>query len=110
MASDLVLELTDANFEEEVLNSEQPVLVDFWATWCQPCLMLAPTIEQLAEEHKGSVKVGKLDTDNNRDVASRFGITGLPTVMIFKGGQPVGAVTGFRGKEHFDELIQQAVS
>ena len=110
MASDLVMELTDANFEDEVLNSDQPVLVDFWAAWCQPCLMLAPTIDQLAAEHKGRVKVGKVDTDNNRDVASRFGITSLPTVMLFKGGQPVGAVTGYRGKEHFDALIKQGIS
>ncbi len=110
MASDAVIELTDDNFEEEVINSDQPVLVDFWAVWCPPCMALGPTIDQLAEEHKGSVKVGKLDTDNNRETAAKYNISSLPTVMMFKGGQPVGTLMGLRGKEHFEEMIANATS
>src|SRR5437764_3310219 len=87
MASDLVKEFTDQNFETEVINSDVPVLVDFWAEWCMPCRLLAPTIEKLAKDYSGKVKVGKLDTDSNRDVSSKYGISAIPTVILFKGGQ-----------------------
>ena len=88
MASDAVLELTDANFESEVLNADQPVLVDFWAEWCMPCRMLAPTIDELADEFKGKVKVGKVDTDANREITVKYGINAIPTVILFAGGEP----------------------
>src|SRR6476469_5276730 len=83
MASENVLEITDANFEQEVLSSDKPVLVDFWAEWCMLCLMLAPTIEKLAKDYNGKVKVGKIDTDANRDVSLKYSISAIPTVILF---------------------------
>ncbi|WP_432798756.1 thioredoxin [Poriferisphaera sp. WC338] len=107
MASELVLELTDANFDEEVVNSSQPVLVDFWAEWCMPCRMLAPTIEELASEFEGKVKVGKVDTDANREVSVKFGISAIPTIILFKGGEVVRKFVGVTPKADFvDELTK----
>ena len=99
MASDAVLELTDANFEDEVVNADTPVLVDFWAEWCMPCRMLAPTIDELAEQYKGKVKVGKLDTDSNRDVSVKFGISAIPTVLLFHNGEVVQKFVGVTPKQ-----------
>jgi len=87
MASETVLELTDANFEAEVVNSEHPVLVDFWAEWCMPCRMLAPVIDDLSQEYEGKVKVGKVDTDANREISVKYGISAIPTIILFKGGE-----------------------
>jgi len=86
MASENIVEFTDQNFEAEVLKSDKPVLVDFWAEWCMPCRMLAPTIDKIAEAYLGKVKVGKVDTDSNREVAMKYGISAIPTVILFKGG------------------------
>ena len=86
MASDKVATFTDDNFEAEVLKSNQPVLVDFWAEWCQPCKLLGPTIDKLANDYDGKVKVGKMDMDSNRDVAIKYGISNIPTVILFKDG------------------------
>ena len=94
MASENVKEFTDSNFENEVLNSAQPVLVDFWAEWCMPCRMLTPTIEKLARDYAGKVKIGKLDTDANRDVAVKYSINAIPTVILFKNGQAEGQKIG----------------
>jgi thioredoxin 1 len=93
-----VLEFTDANFQGEVLDSQQPVLVDFWAPWCGPCKMLAPTIEELASEFEGRARVGKLNTDDNPQVASNYGISAIPTVMVFKGGTIVDRFVGVTPK------------
>ena len=110
MASDAVLEITDANFETEVAQSDQPVLLDFWAEWCQPCKMLGPTIDALADEYKGKVKVGKVDTDSNRDTAIKFQIQAIPTVILFQGGQAVKTWQGVQPKQAFtDELDKVAV-
>ena len=98
MAQDLV-EFTDSNFEEEVINSDKPVLVDFWAEWCGPCRMLTPKIEQMAKDFDGRVKVGKLDTDANRDTAMKYGISAIPTVILFKNGQPAQRIVGLRENE-----------
>ncbi len=87
MASDAVKEFTDANFEAEVVKSAQPVVVDFWAEWCMPCRMLAPAIEKLAADYDGKAKIGKLDTDANREVSVKYGISAIPTVLIFKDGE-----------------------
>ena len=98
MASEHVLQFTDANFEQEVIQSDVPVLVDFWAEWCQPCRMIAPIIEELAADFQGKAKVGKVNTDNSRDTAVKFGITAIPTLLLFKGGQLVRKVVGLKSK------------
>jgi thioredoxin 1 len=101
MATDTVLELTDSNFDAQVLQSDQPVLVDFWAEWCMPCRMLAPTIDELAEQYKGKVKVGKVDTDANRDVSMKLGISAIPTIILFHNGSVVKKFVGVTPKQEF---------
>ena len=105
MASEHVVEFTDQNFETEVLGSSTPVLVDFWAEWCMPCRMLAPTIEKIAKDYAGKVKVGKLDTDANRDVASKYGISAIPTVILFKDGQVSQKFVGLRQEKDFKAAL-----
>ena len=105
MAAENVIELTDDNFEAEVLKSDKPVLVDFWAEWCMPCKMLGPTIDKLAKDYNGKVKVGKVDTDANRDVSMRFGISAIPTVILFKGGQVAQKFVGLRQERDFREAL-----
>jgi thioredoxin 1 len=105
MASENVKEFTDGNFESEVLKSDTPVLVDFWAEWCMPCRMLAPTIEKIAKDYNGKVKVGKLDTDANRDVSIKYGISAIPTVILFKGGEVVQKFVGLRQERDFKEVL-----
>lgn len=108
MASANVKEFTDQNFETEVLKSDKPVLVDFWAEWCMPCKMLAPTIEKLADSYNGKVKVGKLDTDSNRDTAMKYGISAIPTVLLFKDGQVAQKFVGLRQERDFKEALDSA--
>ena len=105
MASENVKEFTDGNFEQEVLKSEQPVLVDFWAEWCMPCRLLAPTIEKIAKEYAGKVKVGKVDTDSNRDVSIKYGISAIPTVILFKDGQVAQKFVGLRQERDFRDAL-----
>ncbi|MDA8130440.1 MAG: thioredoxin [Elusimicrobia bacterium] len=103
------IQLTDANFEQEVEKSDMPVLVDFWAPWCGPCRMLAPVIEELAKEYDGKVKVCKLNTDEAQDTAGKYRISAIPTVLIFKKGELVQQLVGLQPKEeikkHLDELL-----
>ena len=101
-----VAEFTDANFESEVLNSDVPVVVDFWAPWCGPCRALAPVISELAEENAGSVKVGKLDTDQNGQTALKYGIQSIPTIIVFKGGEPVQKTMGVQPKSKLQDMIE----
>jgi thioredoxin 1 len=108
MASENVKEFTDQNFENEVLQSKEPVLVDFWAEWCMPCRMLAPTIEKIAKEYAGRVKVGKIDTDSNRDVSIKYGINAIPTVILFKDGQVATKFVGLRQEKDFREALDSA--
>lgn len=108
MASANVKEFTDQNFENDVLKSSQPVLVDFWAEWCMPCKMLAPTIEKLADAYAGKVTVGKLDTDSNRDTAMKYGISAIPTVLLFKDGQVAQKFVGLRQERDFKEALDGA--
>ncbi len=105
MASENVKELTDQNFEDEVLKSSVPVLVDFWAEWCMPCRMLAPTIEKIAKDYNGKVKVGKIDTDSNRDTSMKYGISSIPTVILFKDGQVAQKFVGLRQERDFKEAL-----
>jgi thioredoxin 1 len=105
MASENVKEFNDANFDAEVLKSEQPVLVDFWAEWCQPCRMLAPTIEKLAADYVGKVKVGKVDTDSNRDISLKYQISAIPTVILFKKGQVAQKFVGMRNEKDFKAAL-----
>ena len=102
-------EFTDGNFSDEVLQAAGPVLVDFWAPWCGPCRMLTPIMEELAEELAGQVKIGKLNTDDNQNAARDHGITGLPTVMLFKDGEVVDKVVGAAPKEKFQEMLNTSV-
>jgi len=108
MASENVMELTDDNFEAEVLQSDQPVLVDFWAEWCMPCRMLAPTIEELAGEFDGKAKIGKIDTDANRDVTMKYQINAIPTVIVFHNGEPVKKFVGMTNKADMTEALNEA--
>lgn len=88
------IEITDSNFQEEVLNSDKPVLLDFWAVWCGPCKSIAPVVEEIAREYDGKLKVGKVDVDTNPEVSMKFGIRNIPALMVFKGGRVVEQVIG----------------
>jgi len=99
------LNLTETNFAKEVLESNVPVLVDFWAPWCGPCKMLTPVIEELAKEYEGKAKICKLNTDENMALASQFQITSIPCMMLFKGGKAVGKIVGFRPKNDIKKVI-----
>lgn len=105
MAGENLIEFTDTNFEAEVLQSKMPVLVDFWAEWCQPCKMLTPTIEKLASDYAGKVKFGKVDTDGNRETAVKFNISAIPTVIIFNGGAAVQQVVGLKGESDYKAIL-----
>ena len=107
MASEHVLEFTGENFEAEVLKAEGPVLVDFWAEWCMPCRMLAPTIDQLAADFAGKVKVGKVDTDSNRDISVKYGISAIPTIFLFKDGEIVKKFVGMTQKQEFVNALNE---
>ncbi|MBX3437918.1 MAG: thioredoxin [Planctomycetaceae bacterium] len=105
--SDNVYELTDGNFQDAVIQSDEPVLVDFWAPWCGPCKMLAPTIDELAEDYKGKVRVGKLNTDVSRQIAVQHQISAIPTLMLFKGGTVVERVSGLQPKAQLAALLDK---
>jgi thioredoxin 1 len=104
MAANLV-EFTDSNFETEALKADKPVLVDFWAPWCGPCRMVGPIIEELAGSYSGKVKVGKLNTDDNPNVASRYGIMSIPTILLFKNGEIVDRIVGAVPKKDFEKML-----
>ena len=109
MASEAVLEFTDSNFESEVLQSDQPVLVDFWAEWCQPCRMLAPTIDEVAGDFAGRAKVGKVDTDANQQVSVKYGVSSIPTVLLFKNGEITKKFVGLTPKDQLVKAIDEVV-
>ncbi len=105
--SDSVQEFNDDNFQSSVIDSAEPVLVDFWAPWCGPCKMLAPTIDELAEDYQGKVRIGKLNTDESRQVAVQHQISAIPTLMLFKGGEVVERVSGLQPKEQLAALLDK---
>ena len=100
------LTLTGQNFEQEVLLAKEPVLVDFWATWCGPCRMLAPVIEEIANEYAGKVKVGKVNVDDERELALEYGVSSIPTVMVFQNGEVKETSVGYRPKEELEQLLK----
>ena len=110
MASENVHEFTTDNFQAEVLEAEQPVLVDFWAEWCMPCRMLAPTIEEIADDFAGKIKVGKLDTDGNQEIGVQFEISAIPTIIVFKGGQPAKKFVGLTNKADLESALNEILS
>src|SRR5579875_2190815 len=110
MASANVIELTAANWEKEVVQSDKPVLVDFWAVWCGPCRMLAPTIDKIADQFAGKVKVGKLNTDENQEIAIKYGISAIPQLLLFKGGdQPIDKQIGNQPMDNIVKMLNRAL-
>ncbi|KLU66454.1 MULTISPECIES: thioredoxin [Desulfosporosinus] len=106
MAGANVKTFTTANFDAEVLKSEKPVLVDFWAPWCSPCRMVAPVVEELADSYVGKMVIGKVDVDENGPIAGQYGVMSIPTLAIFKGGKLVDKIVGFRGKPDLVKMIE----
>ena len=98
--------LTGANFAENVLKSEKPVLVDFWATWCGPCRMIAPNVEKIAEDHTAELTVGKVNVDEEADLAEEFGIRSIPTLILFRNGRPVAQTLGYKTVEQLEEFVK----
>jgi thioredoxin 1 len=109
MAAVGIAEVNDATFEQEVLQSEQPVLVDFWAAWCGPCRALAPTVDEIASEYSGRLKVAKMDVDRNQATPMRYGIRGIPALLIFKGGKVADQIVGFVPKETIAKSITRVI-
>jgi len=107
MASDGILEVTDANFDQEVLKSEQPVLIDFWATWCGPCRALAPVVDEIAKSYGGKIKVGKMDVDSNTATPQRYGVRGIPTLLVFKNGEVQEQIVGYVPKETIESALNK---
>ena len=106
----MALQITDASFEEVVLKSDKPVLVDFWATWCGPCRMLGPVIEEIATEYEGRVVVGKVDVDSNQDYAAKYGVRNIPTVLVFQNGEVVGRQVGVAPKKTYTDALDGLLS
>ena len=107
MASEAIFEVTDGNFDQDVLKSDQPVLVDFWATWCGPCRAIAPIVDELATQYQGKVKVGKMDVDKNAATPQRYGVRGIPTLLVFKGGQVREQIVGYVSRDVIEKALDK---
>lgn len=105
-----MVDVTDATFQQEVLQSAVPVLVDFWAPWCGPCRVVSPIIDELAKEYEGKILVAKVNVDDNSQTASQYGIMSIPTIYIFKSGKPIKSMVGAQGKESFKKAIDEALA
>jgi len=110
MASEFIFEVTDADFEQKVLQSETPVLVDFWAAWCGPCRALAPVVDEIAKQYNGKLKVAKMDVDRNSNTPGKYGIRGIPALLLFKGGKVAEQIVGFVPKETIDKSITKVLA
>ena len=102
-----VINITRNNFQNEVINSDKPVLLDFWAPWCGPCRMLAPVVAEIAEEHAADLKVGKINVDEQPELAAQFGVSSIPTVILFKNGEPVRGSVGYVPKERLEAMLNE---
>lgn len=109
MTTKNIIQVTDQNFETTVASSQQPVLVDFWATWCSPCKMLRPVVEELAAEYTGRIVVAELDVDANPTIASRFGVLSVPTLILFRGGKPAQRIVGYKPKANLRLKIDEVL-
>ena len=105
----MALEITDSNFEETVLKSDKPVMIDFWAAWCGPCRMVGPIIDELSEEYDGKAIIGKIDIDSNQQYAAQFGVRNIPTVLVFKDGELVDRKVGVSSKNDYAEAIDKLI-
>ena len=110
MASDAIIEVSDANFESEVVNSDLPVLVDFWAPWCGPCRAIAPMVEEISASYAGKIKVGKMNVDENQSTTMKFGIRSIPTLIMFKGGEAVDQIIGAVPKSEIEQVVEKSLA
>jgi thioredoxin 1 len=109
MASNAIMEVNDSNFDQDVLKSDKPVLIDFWAAWCGPCRALAPIVDELATAYEGKVTVAKMDVDRNTATPMRYGVRGIPTLLVFKGGQVKEQIVGYVPKEKIQQALDKHV-